>query len=473
MGVRRTSLIFGGLAVWPLAVALVRPLSVDESQYVAATALAAKGLLPYRDFAYLQTPLQPFVFAPLQWFFAGHLLLAMRVANALLSLVTIMFVHGAARRMGASEKPALAAAAMLVACQSFIWCAGVARNDVLPAALMAFGLWLMVGGMGRRRFAAGLTFGVAAGTKISYAVPAATIFLAALWTKHPGERRQALIFAAGVAVGLLPTIALVALAPRTFLAEAIGFPATAPTQYYSEIGKAWRLGPARFLQLLEAATVGPALIAAIEVARRSRAWLGDPVRRAICAAAVGGLLSAALNKPFQIFYLLPALPPLFVLASMALSEARPRWLTGAWALFVVAGLIPPAGWFMRASNGLPALDAERRSAALEAALIRQQVDGPVATLAGQYVANVDARFAAGPFLYRTRGFVSPKQAREWRIVTRDQAATLAEYPPASIVTGSYPDAQPELEAELAAQARALSYSPKANAGGFTIWTRRP
>jgi len=39
--------------------------------------------------------------------------------------------------------------------------------------------------------------------------------------------------------------------------------------------------------------------------------------------------------------------------------------------------------------------------------------------------------------------------------------------------GSYPDAQPELEAELAAQARALSYSPKANAGGFTIWTRRP
>src|SRR6185369_16360115 len=121
-----------------------------------------------------------------------------------------------------------------------------------------------------------------------------------------------------------------------------------------------------------------------------------------------------------------ALPPLFVLASLALSEARPRWLTGAWALFVVAGLIPPAGWFMRASNGLPALDAERRSAALEAALIRQQVDGPVATLAGQYVANVDARFAAGPFLYRTRGFVSPEQAREWRIVTRDQAATLAE-----------------------------------------------
>jgi len=471
MGVRRTSLVFAALAVWLLAIALVRPLSVDESQYVAATALTAKGLLPYRDYAYLQTPLQPFVFAPLQWLFEGHLLLAMRIANALLSFATIMFVHGAARRIGASEKAALAAAAMLATCQSFIWCAGVARNDVLPAALMAFGLWLIAGG--RNRLVAGVAFGLAASAKISYAVPAAFVFLAAFWTRDTAERRRALAFGAGVVMGLLPTLLLAAIAPHSFLAESLIFPARAPTQYYTEIGKAWRLGPVRFLQLLEAAAVGPALIAAIEVARRSRAWLGDPVRRAICAAAVGGLLGAALNKPFQIFYLLPALPPLFVLASLALSEARPRRLTGAWALFVLAGLIPPAGWFMRASNGLPALDAERRSAALEAALIRQQVDGPVATLAGQYVANVDARFAAGPFLYRTRGFVSPEQAREWRIVTRDQAATLAEYPPASIVTGSYPDAQPELESELAAQARALSYSPKANAGGFTIWTRRP
>ena len=38
--------------------------------------------------------------------------------------------------------------------------------------------------------------------------------------------------------------------------------------------------------------------------------------------------------------------------------------------------------------------------------------------------------------------MSAEQALEWRIVTRDQARSLADQPPAAIVTGAYPDAQP-------------------------------
>ncbi|MEA3078860.1 MAG: hypothetical protein QOF05_268, partial [Sphingomonadales bacterium] len=219
---RRTALAFAALTLWLLAIALVRPLSVDESQYVAATALVAEGQLPYRDFAYLQTPLQPFAFAPLQWLFAGHLLLAIRIANALLGSGIIILVYGAARRAGASERAALAAAAMLVTCESFAWCAGVARNDVLPAALMTLGLFVIAkGGTRPGMFGAGLALGLAASTKISYAVPAATVFLAGVWTRDVGERRLFLSFAAGVAIGLLPTLVLAALAPRAFLAEAI------------------------------------------------------------------------------------------------------------------------------------------------------------------------------------------------------------------------------------------------------------
>jgi hypothetical protein len=403
----------------------------------------------------------------------------------LLGAATIILVHGAARRAGASERSSLAAAAMLATCESFTWSVGVARNDMLPAALMMVGLWIIAGrGKALSRFMAGLAVGLAASAKISYALPAAAVFIADLWKRDAGERLRALAFAAGVATGLLPTIVLAALAPRAFLTEAIVFPATAPAQYYTEIGKAWRLGPNRFVRLLVAAAIGPALIATIEVARRGwaepRAWFGDPVRRAMLAAALGGLVSAALNKPFQIFYLLPAVPPLFVLAALLFSEgeARPRWLNGVWALSVAAGVVPVGAWFVHAASAgiAPALDAERRSGSLGAALRAQHVQGPIATLATQYVpdaeADIDPRFAAGPFLYRTRRFVSAEQAREWRIVTRDEAGTLAERPPAAIVTGNYPDVQPAQEMELARQAAALGHVPVARAGGFAIWVRQ-
>ena len=484
VGQPRTALTFAALTVWLLGLALLRPLSIDESQYVAGSLFAAQGLLPYRDFAFLQTPLQTFAFAPLSLLFAGHLLLAMRVTNALLGSATIMLVYSTARRAGARTGPALAAAAMLAGCESFIWCTGVARNDVLPAVLMTIGLWVLARrGKGLSGVAAGVAFGLAASAKISYAVPAATVFLAGIWTRDAAERRHFLAFGAGVAAGLLPTAVLAALAPHAFLTEAIVFPAKGPTQYYTEIGKAWRLGPNRFFRLLTAAAVGPALIASLEVGRRAwaepRAWLGDPLRRAMLAAAIGGLVSAGLNKPFHIFYLLPALPPLFVVAALLFDEgkARPGWLKAVWALSIAAILIPVGAWSVRAwNNGItPALDAERRSRALAAALRQQHVQGPIATLAGQYVPDaggeLDERFAAGPFLYRTSGFISAEQAREWRIVTRDRPGTLAQQPPDAIVTGVYPDVQPAQELELANQARALGYRPVADTGGFVIWKR--
>jgi hypothetical protein len=238
------------------------------------------------------------------------------------------------------------------------------------------------------------------------------------------------------------------------------------------------------LRLLIAAAIGPALIASLEVARSSwaepRLWLGDRSRRVMLAASLGGLVSAALNRPFQIFYLLPALPPLFVLAALLFSESqrRPAWLKGVWAVSVGAGLVPVAAWAVHAASaGIPpALDAQRRADALGAALRAQHISGPIATLAGQYVpdakADIDRRFAAGPFLYRTRGFISAGQAREWQVVTRDQAGSLGDQPPAAIVTGVYPDVQPAQEMELAEQARALGYRPVTVASGLIIWAKR-
>ena len=478
---RRGAFAIAGLTFWLIGLAFVRKLSIDESQYIVAAVLTSKGLLPYRDYAYLQTPLQPFAFAPLQWLFAGHVLIATRLANALLGGGTILLVFGTARRLGATSGAALAAAAMLAVCEPFTWSVGVARNDMLPAVLMMLGLFGIAKGMtGVRMFGAGVAFGLAAGVKISYAVPAATVFAAAIWTRNTVQRRNAIWFAVGVVAGLIPTFILIMLAPRQFLAEAILFPALGPEQYYSEIGKAWRLGPNRFLRLVIAAAIGPALIAGIEVAWRGRMarWLADPVRRVMLAAAIGGLLSAALNRPFQIFYLLPALPPLFALAALLFEERRSAWLKSAWALSIAAGIVPVGAWIVHAvSAGItPAIDAQRRADVLGATLRANHIEGPIATLAGQFVpdakAEIDRRFAAGPFLYRTREFISPDQAREWQVVTRDQLGSLPDHPPAAIVLGDYPDVQPPQELQLADQARALGYRPTASAEGLQIWTRR-
>src|SRR3954451_14319981 len=121
---RLTAFAFAALALWLAAIVFLRRVSIDESQYVASAVLTAKGLLPYRDYAYLQTPLQPFAFAPLQWLFGGHVLIAMRVTNALLGGGTMLLVFGAARRLGANSGAALAAAAMLAVCEPFTWSVG-------------------------------------------------------------------------------------------------------------------------------------------------------------------------------------------------------------------------------------------------------------------------------------------------------------------------------------------------------------
>src|SRR4051794_3399724 len=136
---RLTAFAFAALALWLAAIVFLRKLSIDESQYVASAVLTSKGLLPYRDYAYLQTPLQPFAFAPLEWLFAGHVLIALRLTNAMLGGLTMLLVFATARRMGATAGAAFAAASMLAVCEPFTWSVGVARNDMLPAVLMMLG----------------------------------------------------------------------------------------------------------------------------------------------------------------------------------------------------------------------------------------------------------------------------------------------------------------------------------------------
>src|SRR5258706_6199071 len=102
---------FAALVLLLVLLSLVRPLDQDESQYVGAAALTAKGGLPYLSYAYLQTPLQPLLFGPLAALFGPWAWPGLRIANALLGATAIGLVHRAAREAGAEPRAALIAAA--------------------------------------------------------------------------------------------------------------------------------------------------------------------------------------------------------------------------------------------------------------------------------------------------------------------------------------------------------------------------
>lgn len=380
--------------------AMARPIDHDESQYVAAAVLTAHGALPYRDYAYLQTPLQPFLFAPFAGGAAAWPLL--RLVNAMLG-ATALFCTWRAARLIASVRTAGAATLLFACCDSFLFSVGTARNDALPAACLAGAVWLAVRAeQGRGGQAAacatGLLLAMATATKVSYALPALAY---GVWALLHRRHRPGFVM-----LGALPVAGFVlwaaTAAPQGFWWGVFTFPTAAPGDYYAD--RAWKLsGLTKLADTLKFLALGPALAALVVVAQRPRhpmlLWL-----------TVGGFLAALAPTPTWRQYLLPMLPPLFVLLAGASTQhprgAAVRWLFTA---FAVAGLAPTAAAL---ASGRPAMAAAWRDGeALRAAMDSAGVASPVATLSPQFLPATgrlpDPRFATGPFWFRSRALAAP------------------------------------------------------------------
>lgn len=416
----RARLILSLLLVALLALAMARPIDHDESQYVAAAVLSAKGLLPYRDYAYLQTPLQPLLMAPVAALSGAWAWPALRLVNALLGWLTVAGVYVAARRSGAGERAALVAALGLAACDILLFSAAMARNDALPAAMLAGAMVAMAGRPSRASaFAAGLLLAGAAAAKVSYALPAAAFGLWAL------SRREWPLWAAlGAALPALLVGWLWWLAPADALFGVLTFPARAPADFYAD--RPWKLSmAAKGVDTLKFLALGPALLAVVAV------WRGRGMRGPWRWLALAGFVAALMPEPTWRQYLLPALPPLFVMAALAIERCPPgRAMRLAAIPFVIAGLVPSA-IALASGGGMPAAMGERR--AIAAAL---GPHGRVATLSPQFVADPDPRFATGPFAFRIRSFLSAKDETARRILTpRTLAVRFAACPPGAILIG--------------------------------------
>lgn len=415
----------GLLAVLLCLLAIARPVDHDESQYVAAATLSGAGLIPYRDYAYLQTPLQPLLFAPIAWVAGRWAWPALRLVNALLGLVAIAGVYRAARLWGADRRAATLAAWLFSTCDILLFAVGTARNDALPAALLAAALIGVARGEGQgasRGSAAltGLLLAAAAAAKISYALPAIAYGLWALF-----HRRHRPIW---VMIGTLPVLALMAAlfaaAPEGFLFGVLRFPSQAPAEYYA--ARPWKLSwAAKALDSLKFLALGPALVGLLVVARAR-----PP--RLLVLLMIGGAISAMLPFPTWRQYWLPFLPPLFV--ALALLWHReppsPRWRI-ALALLAIVGLAPTLITLIGRDEGmsLPTALAEGRRAA--AMMDRMGVTGPVATLAPQMLAVTGRMphpdFATGPFYFRSRALLDAQAEQRLHLVAQTRPRIAADW----------------------------------------------
>jgi len=471
---RRPCGLAAALALVLILLAFARPLDHDESQYIAAAELARHGLV-YRDFAYLQTPLQPLLFAPLAALFGQLAYPGLRLVNALLGVAAVALVHRGCRAAGADRRTAMIAAGGFACCDIFLFSAAVARNDMLPAALFAAAVALMVRqARGTGSAAAAVTIGLllsaATAAKLSYAVPAIAYGgLALIDRRHrPGW----------LILGALPPSLLVAWtwasAPAAFAFDVLRFPAIAPEQFYAA-GRAWKLALwARGLDTLKFLVLGPALLALILVARDRRR---DALAVLLDVMILAGLIAALLPAPTWRQYLLVMLPPLFIRLSLVPAPGRSARRAGI--VFALIGLAPSLVTLATASvTGLPLVAAIRDGAALGAALDRAKVTGPVATLSPQFVPAtgraIDPRFAAGPFYYRSTRLLLPAEERAFVLVSRPTASSsLAAKPPAAIVAGGEGDwtsGDSRLDGSLASIARAAGYQASAVPGTpFTLY----
>lgn len=448
-GVTILALAAVAAALWFGMTALATPFDHDESQYMAG-AWFSSHMLIYRDFLYLQPPLHSWLFAPLAWAFPGKMLVAMRLATAACAVGTLFLLHQAQRLAGVSRGSAAIATASMAATAAFQFTASVARNDMLPTMLATLAMLLMIGALrgGRQSywFGAGLFFGLAIAAKLNF-IP---LGAAAGGFTLLAYRRHALWLAIGALVGIAPMIAAWTAAPAAFSYGVITFAATGPFAWYAANGAGDELALGeKFGDLAKYLWRGPALAGLVMILAhgwmsRGRAW--PPERRLAFWMIAGGLVGAALPTPSQVQYMMPLLPPLGLALGHMLDDAR-QWRSGARAglvallcLAAVNGLLPASRHVAAmARKGSPILAASANARWAGAQVRALTGDDEIVSLSPQQLIdsglNIDRRFAAGPFVYRTGWTMDKAEARRIHAMIPATLTDLDRDPPDAILVG--------------------------------------
>jgi 4-amino-4-deoxy-L-arabinose transferase-like glycosyltransferase len=446
-------LIVIALIAWFGMAAIATPFDHDESQYVAGAYFSSR-LLIFRDFLYLQPPLHSWVYAPLAWLFAAHMVVAMRLATAVTALCALATLWAAQRIAGISRDSAAVATLLVGTTAAFQFTSAVVRNDMLPTLLssmaLMFSLLALRHGAPRYWFAAGSLFGLAIATKLNFAPLG---LMTGLFVISAGGRcglRAACWLAAGAVVGMAPMLIGWMLAPDAFFYGVLTFGSTAPHAWYAANGAFDELSTVEKLtDLLKYLWKGPALAALLLLAGNwivTRGRVRSTGRRLAIWMTGGALTGAALPTPSQVQYIMPLLPPLALALGYLLDDAR-RWtllrrqaLLGLLCLATIPGMLAVTRHIVATiGNGSPVLAADAAAQwAGETARAMGRSDD-VATLSPHMILgsglNLDPRFAAGPFAWRTGWTMGPVLARQVHAMIPATVSDMDRDPPDAIMTG--------------------------------------
>jgi hypothetical protein len=488
------------------------PLNHDEHMYVAAGVLVRDQAL-YTDFAYLQAPYLPYLYAAVFPATGTRYLVAARLVTLGFGLAAVYGVYALARMVSRSRFIAECAVAFFASHHLTLLIFPYARSHVVALTLFVAALVCSVRAVAAAgcrpiwALAAGALAGAAVGVRLTQLLPAVALLASVLCVPRAAGWRARLLrgglpLLAGLALALLPAVWVAVHTDfDVFVFNNLGYHAVnAEWSLMQEAVRAVSL-PEKLFSSVKYAARGSGLALLIALAlvaidrlrhRRAAAHRAAPPLPVIdCTTFVpiflslaASLLAALLNTPLLPEYLAFAVP----FAALALAAiVHPAQLVARpvlrHALAGLSGLSLLAGGFMavrecRGQLWPPSVtplavhaDARRLGQAIA------EVVGPnpkVATLAPIYPLEASLtiyrELATGPFLYRVGDLLTAERRRQ---VIGVSPATLAELlardPPALIAVFGR---EGDLEGPFVAFAESHGYVRRdAGEARSAIWLR--
>jgi hypothetical protein len=489
-----------------LSLGLRRGMIHDESQHLAAGALFGRHLLlPYRDFPYFHMPDLVFVYGAIFHFY-GSMLFAARLLNVEAGWLTCVLIWYIVWRecRGISSLcrwllPA-AAALLLVSNPIFRETYWRAWNHA-TATLFALGSFALAmrpsasgSPNGSRWFWSGLLLGLAIGTRLTFAPFFAPLAVACLFPVGP-RIRSLLLFCAGNALALLPSLILFLVAPLQFYFGNFTFNSTVNIlfrQFYHDsrisfhakllfLGALLRADIATFLLLLACVLF---VVAAFIRFSKMPADLRYRLLLLLGLIPFGlfGALAASPSQPEYYYALIPILVLATALAAAFLCSGHFGWLSPL-LLLIPAIYCTSRSWneyqriaILRDSSTWPPLLMHEAGAEAAMWIGKGQVMtlDPVFPLEGGL--DIYPSLVTGIIEWRTEPFIAAADRDRLKILGPDNfVSTLDRSPPAALLTIDTTG----FDAPLVAWAKSHRYAPRSlePRGKLvdqpTIWTPSP